>query len=136
MSRAKEVYETHVKYLTPDQQLELATMISLNLPIPSPGETKFDDKQQERPITARAAQRLADRVVFGDLVGCALSSGEPTWAPKPQPHWRVPYRLFDGTLVRVVDVDAYTAEVYLTPRERDHLLRQLERVVTSSNAPA
>jgi hypothetical protein len=136
MSRAKEVYETHVKYLTPDQQLELATMISLNLPIPSPGETKFDDKQQERPITARAAQRLADRVVFGDLVGCALSSGEPTWAPKPQPHWRAPYRLFDGTLVRVVDVDAYTAEVYLTPRERDHLLRQLERVVTSSNAPA
>lgn len=136
MSRAKDVYETHVKCLTPDQQLELAKLISLNVPMPSSGATKLDDKQNEQPLSARAAQRLADRKVFGDLVGCALSSSEPTWALMPLPRWRVPYRLFDGTLLRVVEVDAYTKEVHLTPEEREELLQQLERLVTSGNAPA
>ena len=82
--------------------------------------------QQRGQISAREARRAADRVVFGDLVGCALSSGEPLWAPSPQPHWRVPYRTFDGVVLTIVNVDAHTAAVSLTETERTHLLEQLE----------
>lgn len=52
---------------------------------------------QRQEISSLEARRAADRAVFGKLVGCALSSGDPTWSPTPEPRWRVPYRLFDGT---------------------------------------
>ena len=53
-------------------------------------------------ISARQARRAANKAVFGDLVGCPLSCGEPLWVPQPKPHWRIPYRLFNGTLIDIV----------------------------------
>lgn len=86
-------------------------------------------------ISAREARRAANRAVFDDLVGCPLSCGEPIWAPQPQPHWRVPYRLFDGTLMAVVEVDAYTGAVSLTEQERMDLLDRVRQAVTA-DAPS
>ncbi len=82
-------------------------------------------------ISASQARQAADHMVFGDLVGCALSSGEPIFAPMPCPHWRVPYRFFDGTLLTVVTVDAYSATVSLTNEERHQLLDKVEHYVTT-----
>lgn len=79
----------------------------------------------QTPISASQAQRAANRRVFGDLVGCALSCGEPVWVPGPEPHWRIPYRLFDGTLAQVVAVDGNTGAVNLTDKERDALLAKV-----------
>jgi len=84
--------------------------------------------EQQAHLSALEARRAADRAVFGDLVGCALSSGEPIWALTPQPHWRIPYRAFDGTLLAIVNVDAQTATVSLTEEERARLLAQVERI--------
>ncbi len=41
--------------------------------------------------------------------------------------WRFPYRSFDGTLLKTVDVDARMATVSLTREERGELLERLER---------
>ena len=87
-------------------------------------------------VSALEARRAADRAVFGDLVGCALSSGDPVWVPAPEPHWRVPYRGFDGTLLTVVDVDTRTRAVSLTDEERAALLEQVERLATTDDVPA
>jgi len=109
--------------------------------------------KQQRSISALDVRRAADRAVFGDLVGCALSSGDPVWvpsntkgskgasaspeaAPSPQPHWRVPYRSFDGTLLTEVMVDARTCEVSLTDEERTSLLRQVEHLVAAGDVSA
>ena len=81
--------------------------------------------------SAQDARRAADRVVFGDLVGCALSSGDATWVSEPAPRWRVPYRLFDGTLLAEVEVDARTQAVLLTEDERADLWTQVERSVNA-----
>jgi hypothetical protein len=89
--------------------------------------------EQRQKISALQARRAADRAVFGELVGCALSSGEPTWSPGPEPCWRVPYRLLDGTLLTEVQVDAHTQAVLLTEQEREALLEQVERSVTIGN---
>jgi hypothetical protein len=86
--------------------------------------------EEKRQLTAEQARQAADRVVFGDLVGCALSSGEPVWAPEPRAHWRVPYRFFDGTLLTVIEVDAETAVVSLTKKERAALLKKVESLAT------
>jgi PHD/YefM family antitoxin component YafN of YafNO toxin-antitoxin module len=87
---------------------------------------------QER-LSAAQAQQAADRVVFGDLVGCALASDIPIWVPEPTPLWRVPYRLFDGTLLAIVEVDAYSAAVSLTEQERAKLLAQVEQNVSAND---
>ncbi len=87
-------------------------------------------------VSALEARRAADRAVFGDLVGCALSSGDPAWDPAPKPHWRVPYRSFDGALLAVVEVDARTRTVSLTDEERTALLDQVERLVTANDVSA
>lgn len=92
--------------------------------------------KEHRRISVLEARRAADRAVFGDLVGCALSSGEPVWVPAPEPHWRVPYRSFDGRLLAAVDVDARTRAVSLTDEERAALLKQVERLATTGNVPA
>ncbi len=92
--------------------------------------------EQHQRISALQARRAADRAVFGELVGCALSSGDPTWSPAPEPRWRIPYRLFDGTLLATVEVDARTQAVLLTEQERTALLEQVERSVTTGNALA
>jgi PHD/YefM family antitoxin component YafN of YafNO toxin-antitoxin module len=86
-------------------------------------------------ISAREAHRAANRAVFGDLVGCPLSCGEPVWAPQPQPRWRVPYHLFNGTLMAIVEVDGYTGVVYLTEQERTALLEKVRQAVTA-DAPS
>jgi hypothetical protein len=91
---------------------------------------------QQEQISAQGARKAADRVVFGDLVGCALNSGAPLFVSKPKPLWRVPYRSFDGTLLAIVEVDAHTATVLLTAQERTDLLDKVERLVTVSNAPS
>jgi PHD/YefM family antitoxin component YafN of YafNO toxin-antitoxin module len=89
---------------------------------------------QQKQISALEARRAADRAVFGDLVGCALNSGEPIWVPAPKPHWRVPYRLFDGTLLTIVEVDGYIGTVSLTNEERTNLLEQVERLAVAADA--
>ena len=84
-------------------------------------------------VSAREARRAADRAVFGELVGCALSSGDPVWVPAPEPHWRVPYRGLDGTLLAAVNVDARTRAVSLTDEERAALLERVERLATTDD---
>ncbi len=69
-------------------------------------------------------------MVFGDLVGCALSSGRPIWPQIPSPRWQIPYHTFDHIPLKVVEVDALTGEVYLTPDERTALLTEVERLAT------
>jgi len=92
---------------------------------------------KEREIfSARAARRAADRAVFGDLVGCALSSGDPIWAGGPEPRWRIPYRSFSGTLLTEVDVDARTLAVSLTDAQRTALLEKVEQMVTAGDVSA
>ena len=66
--------------------------------------------------------------VFDDLVGCALSSGEPVWVPAPEPHWRVPYQSLGGALLALVEVDARTGDSSLTAEEHATLLEQVERL--------
>lgn len=92
--------------------------------------------EQHQKISALEARRAADRVVFGDLVGCALSSGDAMWISEPEPRWRVPYRLFDGTLLAEVEVNAHTRAVLLTEEERADLLKQVERSVTAQHGSA
>ena len=92
--------------------------------------------EQHQKISALEARRAADRVVFGDLVGCALSSGDAMWISEPEPRWRVPYRLFDGTLLAEVEVNARTRAVLLTEDERADLLERVERSVTAQHGSA
>jgi PHD/YefM family antitoxin component YafN of YafNO toxin-antitoxin module len=89
--------------------------------------------EQQQKISAQEARRAADRAVFGELVGCALSSGDPVWSPTPEPRWRIPYHLFDGTLLAVVEVDASAQTVLLREEERTALLEQVERSVTTGD---
>ena len=53
--------------------------------------------------------------------------------PTPKPHWRIPYRFFDGTLVAIVNVDAHTAVVSLTEEERTALLEKTERLAAAAD---
>lgn len=91
---------------------------------------------QQETLSAAAARRAADRAVFRDLVGCALSSGEPVWAAAPTPQWRVPYRFLDGTLLTIITVDAHTGAVSLTEETRTSLLEQVEQLAASANPAA
>lgn len=92
---------------------------------------------KEREIlSAREARRAADRAVFGDLVGCALSSGDPIWIGGLEPRWRIPYRSFSGTLLAEVDVDARTLAVSLTDAQRTALLEKVEQLVTAGDVSA
>ncbi len=84
-------------------------------------------------ISSTEARRIAERALFGELVGCALSSGDPVWVPQPNPHWRIPYRLFDGRLITIVHVDAYTATAALTAVERNALLEKIEQLTDTAN---
>jgi len=90
---------------------------------------------QDQYISASEARRVANQAVFGDLVGCALSSDEPIWSPSPKPHWRIPYRFFDGTLLKIVEVDALTRAVSLTNEERTALLAEVERLAAITDVP-
>ena len=92
-------------------------------------------KEYQR-TSALEARRAADRAVFGDLVGCALSSGDPVWVPAPEPHWRVPYKSFDGTLLASIKVDARTRTASLTDKERAALLEQVERLASTDGVSA
>ncbi len=83
-------------------------------------------------ISARQARRAANRAVFGDLVGCPLSCDDPIWVPHPKAQWRVPYRLFNGTMLAVVEVDAYSGIASLTDQERKVLLEQVHRAATTN----
>ncbi|MCP4362164.1 MAG: type II toxin-antitoxin system Phd/YefM family antitoxin [Chloroflexi bacterium] len=85
--------------------------------------------QSQEQLSAAAARRAADKAIFQDLVGCALSSGEPMFAAAPHPHWRVPYRfLGDNALVAIIEVNAQTGAVVLTNAERDQILAQVEQL--------
>ncbi len=81
------------------------------------------------------ARRVADRAVFGDLVGCALSSDDPEWVSDPEPHWRVSYRSFDGTLLATVKVDAHTWVTSLSNDERAEILAQVEQLTINLEQP-
>jgi hypothetical protein len=87
---------------------------------------------REQWLSAAEARRAADRAVFGDLVGCALSSGRPLWVSAPEPHWSIPYRSFDGTALLVVNVDPRTGAVMLTDEERAALMDKIEDLVKPS----
>lgn len=90
---------------------------------------------QREFISLREARRAANRAVFGELVGCPLSCGEPLLVPQPSPHWQIPYRLFDGTLMITVEVDAHSGTVSLTEQERADLLERVRQAVIA-NGPA
>ena len=88
-------------------------------------------------ISAADARRLANQAVFGELVGLALSSGEPLWAESPLPVWRIPYRLFDGRLVKMIEVDAKSGKVLLSAAQRTQMLKQVQEwVATTDGTPA
>jgi len=87
-------------------------------------------------LSASEARRAADRAVFGDLVGCALASGDPLWVSAPEPHWRIPYRSFDGTVLIAVDVDARTGTVALTDEEHAALMDKIEQLAAAGNVTA
>jgi hypothetical protein len=82
-------------------------------------------------ISAAQARQLTDHAVFRDLVGCALSSGEPEWSATPQPHWRVPYRSLNGVLLATIDVDARTQIVSLTDEQRMALLEKIGQLAAA-----
>jgi hypothetical protein len=86
---------------------------------------------QQEYVSAHEARQAANRAVFGDLVGCPFRCGEPVWAAEPEPHWRVPYRLFNGTLMTIVEVDAFTGIVSLTEEERTDLWKRVRQAVTA-----
>lgn len=77
-------------------------------------------------ISPKIAQRVAGRAFFGDLVGTALSVGEPKFYDHhPRSIWRVPFITRDGKVFTEIEVDARTASVKLTEEERQSLLDQL-----------
>ena len=82
--------------------------------------------RQHPPLSSREAQGIANRAVFGDLVGCAISSDEPIWVPAPVPHWRVPYRHWNGKLLTIIEVDAETGDTNLTAEARQKLLDEVQ----------
>lgn len=84
--------------------------------------------QSQEQLSAVAARRAADKALFQNLVGCALSSDEPVLAASPRPHWRVSYRFLDGTLVAIIEVNAHTGTVALTNIERDKILSHVEKL--------
>ena len=86
-------------------------------------------RTQEERISATAARRAANRALFQDLVGCALSVGEPLWVPEPTPHWRVPYRLFTGEIVALIQVDAESGQVALDAETRNGILQKVKDTV-------
>jgi len=111
----------------------------------------LESRGQEPRLTSKVAVRGAADVdyldvglcrqaalagAYDDLVGCALSSGDPLWLPTPEPHWRIPYRSFDGTVLIVVDVDARTGAIALTNEERAALMDRIERLITAGNVTA
>lgn len=87
-------------------------------------------------VSATAARRAANRAVFGDLVGCPLSCDEPVWIADPTPSWRVPYRLFDSTLLCVVTVDARTGEALFTNADRAQLFEQIQQRMAHQHGAA
>ncbi len=142
MDDPKQVKETKASYSAPTTDLSHPVILERD---GEPVAALLSIEEYERyqallkehqGTSALEARRVADHVVFGDLVGCALSSGDPVWVPAPEPHWRIPYRSFDGTLLAVVDVDARTQAVSLTDEERAELLERVERLATTGDAPA
>ena len=85
-------------------------------------------------LSVTEARRKARKAVFGDLVGCPLSCGDPIWVPKPTPLWRVPFRHFDGTLMIIVDVDAISGQVSLTEEARVGLLEDVQKYAKALDA--
>lgn len=146
MNESKQIKETGADYITSLTSLNSSVDLSHPVVLEQDGEPmavlmsveNYERYQRllakQEQISAGEARRAADQALFGDLVGCALSSDDPIWAPKPEPHWRVPYRLFDGTLVTIVTVDAHTGAVSLTEEERAELLEQVESLVAEANA--
>lgn len=141
MGKSKKVKEAAESYLTATTDLTHPLIVEQG---GQPRAVLLSMEQYERYrallaeqeyLSATQAQQAADRVVFGDLVGCALNSDVPIWVPKPKPLWRVPYRLFDGSLLTIVEVDAYTASVSLTEQERARLLAQVEQQASATDAP-
>jgi PHD/YefM family antitoxin component YafN of YafNO toxin-antitoxin module len=135
MSNVRELKETGIPYtLTTelDQPLILERDGEAVAVLLSMAEYQALMVRQEY-LTAGEAHRAANKAVFRDLVGCALSSGEPIWSPQPHPHWRVPYHfingpLKNGPLLKIVGVDAHTGEVSLTESEREALLQAVGKL--------
>ena len=76
-------------------------------------------------IPPKIAWRVANRALLGDLVGTALSIGDPQFYDNPKPAWRVPFKTRDGKVFTEIEVDARTAVVKLTENERQLVLDQL-----------
>ena len=136
MNDIRELKETGIPY-------QLATELDRPLILQRDGEdvavllsmAQYQALQSKQELlTASEARRAANKAVFQDLVGCALSSGEPVWAPQPQPHWRIPYRFPNGPVLKIVSVDAHTGEVALTESERDMLLQEVGKLASKNAA--
>ena len=81
---------------------------------------------EEIQISAAEAIRGADQSL-GDLQGYDLSHEKPTLVPLPRPHWWIPYRFSDGTLLAIMRVDAITGAVLLSSEEQASLWQQIEQ---------
>jgi hypothetical protein len=136
MSNVRELKETGIPYtLTTelDQPLILERDGEAVAVLLSMAEYQALTARQEY-LTAGEARRAANKAVFRDLVGCALSSGEPIWSPQPHPYWRVPYHFINGLsengpVLKIISVDARTGEVSLTESEREALLQEVGKLV-------
>jgi PHD/YefM family antitoxin component YafN of YafNO toxin-antitoxin module len=140
MSHEKTVKEAGAVYAAPTANLERPLIleqdgkpIAVLMSMADYGRYQ-NALQAQAQLSAAEARRKADKALFDDLVGCALSSGDPQLASGPAPHWRVPYRFLDGTLVAIIEVDAHTGDVSLTDSQRNQILSQVEKLA-NQHAP-
>lgn len=140
MSHEKTVKEAGAVYTAPTANLERPVIleqdgepIAVLMSMADYGRYQ-NALQAQAQLSAAEARRKADKALFADLVGCALSGGDPQLASGPSPHWRVPYRFLDGTLVAIIEVDAHTGNVSLTDSQRNQILSQVEELA-SQHAP-
>ncbi len=86
-------------------------------------ELRASEKTQ---ISAAEAIRAADQLL-GDLERHGLSHEKPTLVPMSKPHWWIPYRFSDGTILAIIRVDALTGAVLLSSEEQANLWQQVEQ---------
>lgn len=97
---------------------------------------KLTVRNESEFISASDARRAANRRLFGDRVGTALSSKPPLWSADPEPHWEIPYHFFDGTPFISISVNAKSGNVLLSEQEREAILSRLEAKLNTRYATA
>jgi len=89
-------------------------------------------REQASPASEKAQISAAEAVwaadqALGDLEVHGLSREKPTLVPLPKPHWWIPYRFSDGTILAILRVDALAGTVLLSDEEQANLWQQIEQ---------